>query len=82
MTASRREFLLFSAGIASVALPWSSNVFSLKEGPGFLVAEENAPILLYSNENAYGPSPKVTEAMRAAIGGALVRRCGGEEQLR
>ena len=70
MTASRREFLLFSAGIASVALPWSSNVFSLKEGPGFLVAEENAPILLYSNENAYGPSPKVTEAMRAAIGGS------------
>jgi histidinol-phosphate aminotransferase len=70
MTTSRREFLRFSAGIASVALPWSSKVVTLKKGPSSLAAEENAPILLYSNENAYGPSPKVTEVIRSAIGGS------------
>jgi len=70
MTTSRREFLRFSAGIASVALPWSSKVVTLKKGPSSLVAEENARILLYSNENAYGPSPKVTEVIRSAIGGS------------
>jgi len=70
MTTSRREFLSFSAGIAGVALPWSSKVVTLKKSLSSLVAEENAPILLYSNENAYGPSPKVTEALRSAIGGS------------
>ena len=70
MAASRREFLRFSAGIASVALPLSSNALTLKEGPASLVDEENAPILLSSNENAYGPSLKVMEAIRAAIGGS------------
>ena len=70
MTASRREFLRFSASVASVALPWYSKVFTLKEFSRCLVDEENAPIFLYSNENAYGPSPKVMDAIRAAIGGS------------
>ena len=68
--ASRREFLRFSAGIASVALPWSPNLLTLKEGRASLVDEANAPILLYSNENVYGPSLKVMEAIRAATGGS------------
>src|SRR5215475_13202280 len=67
--ASRREFLRFSAGVASVAMRWSPSVLTLKEGSAYLVDEENAPILLYSNENVYGPSLKVTEAIRAATGG-------------
>jgi histidinol-phosphate aminotransferase len=67
---SRREFLRLSAGMASVAMRWSPNALALKEGPAHLVDRENAPILLYSNENPYGPPPKVTEAIRAATGSA------------
>jgi histidinol-phosphate aminotransferase len=67
--ASRREFLRFSAGVASVAMRWSPSVLTLKEGPAYLADEQNAPILLYSNENVYGPSLKVIEAIRAATGG-------------
>jgi histidinol-phosphate aminotransferase len=70
MMASRREFLRFGAGIASVAFPLSSNVLTLKEAPASLVDEENAPILLYSNENAYGASLKVMETIRAGISGS------------
>lgn len=70
MMPSRREFLRFSAGMASLALPWSPNNLTLKEDRAPLLDEEKAPILLYSNENVYGPSPKVMEAIRDATGGS------------
>ena len=66
MTASRREFLRFSAGVASTALPWSANVLTLEKGPAPAVNGQTQPILLYSNENPYGPSAKVMEAIRSA----------------
>ena len=66
MTASRREFLRFSAGIASVAMPWSANAFPLGQDSAETSNGRNQPILLYSNENPYGPSPKVAEAIRSA----------------
>jgi histidinol-phosphate aminotransferase len=68
--ASRREFLRFSAGIAGVAMRWSPKALTLKEGPAHLLDTENVPILLYANENVYGPSLKVMEAIRAATGGS------------
>jgi histidinol-phosphate aminotransferase len=70
MTASRREFLSISAGVAAVAFPWSTSAFAFENSPASLGDEESGPILLYSNENAYGPSPKVMDAIRSAIGGS------------
>ena len=71
MTSSRREFLR-SLGIgaaAGAAAPWS-----LGEIPAAQVSEP-APAgqsdritILDSNENAYGPSPKVADAIRSALG--------------
>ena len=67
MTPSRRDFLRFGVGAASVALPWP--VAGFDKGPAIESPRGFAGdgfIRLYSNENAYGPSPKVTAAIRTA----------------
>ena len=71
MTSSRRTFLrsLGVGAAAGAAVRWP-----LGEIPAAYASE--APramrpgglILLDSNENAYGPSPKVAEAIRSATG--------------
>src|SRR5882724_1143099 len=74
MTSSRRDFLR-SLGIgaaAGAAVQWP-----LGEVPAAYASESRAAgpagfIRLDSNENAYGPSPKVADAVRSALG--LVNR--------
>ena len=70
MTASRREFLRFGAGIASIAVPWSSDVFTFEQDSAPPVHGQGQPILLYSNENPYGPSSKVMDVIRSAASGS------------
>jgi histidinol-phosphate aminotransferase len=70
MSTSRRVFLhsLGAGAAAGIAWPWSS--------PGSRPFGVEPPrsgqngdfILLYSNENAYGPSPKVAGAIASALG--------------
>lgn len=67
MTSSRRDFLRLTATAAAV--PWPLTKISRAaafEPPR--TPEQDGLILLYSNENAYGPSKKVTEAIQAAAG--------------
>lgn len=66
MTPSRREFLRFGAGVASAAIASRSSVFAFEKLQPSRAEEEDGLIRLYSNENAYGPSPKVLDAIRAA----------------
>jgi histidinol-phosphate aminotransferase len=77
MTTSRRGFLRTiggsaAAGIATgVALPWlttgAAHAASL-EPPR--LAQDDGFIRLNSNENAYGPSAKVADAIKAAVAGS------------
>jgi histidinol-phosphate aminotransferase len=67
MTRSRRDFVRFSAGIASAALPWRFEIFAPGKPQPSRVDQEHAPIRLYSNENAYGPSPNVMDTIRSAV---------------
>jgi histidinol-phosphate aminotransferase len=67
MTPSRRDFVRFSAGIASAALPWRFEIFAPGKPQPSRVDQEHAPIRLYSNENAYGPSPNVMDTIRSAV---------------
>jgi histidinol-phosphate aminotransferase len=67
MIRSRRDFFRFSAGIAGAALPWPFEIFARGTPQASRVDQEYAPIRLYSNENAYGPSPKVMDAIRLAV---------------
>ena len=72
MITSRRSFVRFGAGAATAAaMPWpltgvsrggTFEPFRLKQDDGF--------IRLNSNENAYGPSVNVVNAMKSAIGSA------------
>ncbi|HYA22800.1 MAG TPA: histidinol-phosphate transaminase [Terriglobales bacterium] len=67
MPLSRRRFVHVAGGLATAltTLPLSAEVFS-----SFSALPEttvDAPIRLDSNENPYGPSPKVLEAMRDAL---------------
>ena len=72
MITSRRRFLgaLGAGAAAGIAVPWSlastSGGAALEpsragRGDGF--------IRLYSNENAYGPSPKLAEVIKSSLGG-------------
>jgi len=73
MSTSRRTFLCSLGGgaAASIALPWSvaavAKAFPLEPSRS---EQEDGLIRLNSNENAYGPSPKVADAIRAAVGSA------------
>ena len=72
MPVSRRNFLKTLTVGAAVGIGASTPAAAMEK---FLLAEPprpprrmlNAPILLNSNENAYGPPPKVMEAMRDSM---------------
>ena len=72
MISSRRGFLrLASIGAAvDLAVPWQSLAATVVQFEPKRVAPEPDVILLDSNENVYGPSPKVIEAMAASLHGA------------
>jgi histidinol-phosphate aminotransferase len=67
MLLSRRRFVHLAGGLASAltALPLTAE--TLKSLPVPPEATTAPPIRLDSNENPYGPSPKVLDAMRAAL---------------
>jgi histidinol-phosphate aminotransferase len=68
MIRSRRDFFRLAAGATSAALPWPRmglGSHSLTQS-GESRAAGDGLIRLYSNENAYGPSPKVADAIRSA----------------
>ncbi len=73
MTSSRRGFLrvLGVGAVAGTAVRWVPG-----KAPAYACGVESMPsaglTLLDSNENAYGPSPQVTEKIRSALG--LVNR--------
>jgi len=63
---SRRDFLRIGAGAVTAAIPWrlaADGAPLLKSAPG---GPDDGLILLYSNENAYGPSAKVRNAITSA----------------
>lgn len=63
---SRRDFLRIGAGAITAAIPWRlapDGAPSRESGPA---APDDGLILLYSNENAYGPSVKVLDAITSA----------------
>jgi histidinol-phosphate aminotransferase len=63
---SRRDFLRIGAGAVTAAIPWrlaADGAPSLASTPG---APDDGFILLHSNENAYGPSVKVLDAITSA----------------
>ena len=67
MTRSRREFLQLSAGVATAAaMSWPVGARSFESLPQ---ESDRNFIRLNSNENAYGPSAKVADAIRSSIGG-------------
>src|SRR5438309_3795999 len=74
MTSSRRNFLrslgLGAAAGAAARWPLGTIPRAYASEPG--AAPSDGFIRLDSNENAYGPSPKVAEAIRSAVG--LVNR--------
>jgi histidinol-phosphate aminotransferase len=70
MTTSRRGFLrsIGAGTAASAALQWPAfGLASAFEPPR--AGQPEGPILLYSNENAYGPSAKVVDAIKSAADG-------------
>jgi histidinol-phosphate aminotransferase len=67
MSSSRRQFLRFSAGVATASLPWCSRAFAFQQSQSAPV-EDDKLIQLYSNENAYGPSAKALAAIMSAAG--------------
>jgi len=64
MTSSRRDFLRFGLGAATISLPWPLE--SLATEPASSSLNRDRLILLYSNENPYGPSSKVSDAIKSA----------------
>ena len=68
MIRSRRQFL-HSLGVgvaAGVAVDWPLGAVAASAGEPVRAGQSAGPILLDSNENAYGPSPKVAAAIRSA----------------
>jgi len=68
MITSRRVFLRFGAGAAATAASWPLKAVAAP--PRFEPSRSGSSdglIYLYSNENAYGASPKVADALRAAV---------------
>lgn len=68
MTTSRRAFLSFGAVAAATTASWPLKAVAAPLGFEPARGRNNdGLIFLYSNENAYGPSPKVADALRAAV---------------
>src|SRR5215469_14891158 len=67
MPASRREFFVAAAGLANTSMRWPARLFADEKPQGSRL-EEDGFIRLYSNENAYGPSAKVMDAIRSGVG--------------
>src|SRR5215472_3783800 len=68
MITSRRAFLRFGAGAAATTASWPLKAVAAP--PRFEPArgrDSDGLIFLYSNENAYGPSPKVADTLRATV---------------
>lgn len=65
MSSSRREFLRLTAAAATIPWPLSNLSRAAVLEPPRASGPEGL-ILLYSNENAYGPSQKVAQAIQAA----------------
>jgi histidinol-phosphate aminotransferase len=65
MTTSRRSFLRLSAGAATTAM--QKTLTGLSIDTFGLPHEDQEIIRLNSNENAYGPSAKVTDSIRVAV---------------
>ena len=67
MTSSRRQFFHLGAGMAVASMAWPrkslAHEFDLHSRQPH---EDDGLIRLYSNENAYGPSSRVMDAIRAA----------------
>ncbi len=73
MTTSRRRFLgsLGVGAVASLGMPWTrTDTLRAAILEPHLSAPEEGFIRLNSNENAYGPSARVDEAIKSAITGA------------
>jgi histidinol-phosphate aminotransferase len=67
MSSSRRQFLRFSAGVATASLPWRLRAFAFQQSQNAPV-EDDKLIRLCCNENAYGPSAKALAAIMSAAG--------------
>jgi histidinol-phosphate aminotransferase len=65
MITSRRGFLhsLGAGTAAGLAVPWRAFAFELPRSP-----QDSDFIRLYSNENAYGPSTRVANAIMSSVG--------------
>ncbi len=74
MTSSRRGFLrvLGVGAVAGAAVRWPAEIPSAYALDTTKPSPSDGLTLLNSNENPYGPSPKVSEAIRSALG--LVNR--------
>jgi histidinol-phosphate aminotransferase len=71
MRASRRDFLRCLGTSAAIGLtPLGTLVASAAISEPPRSANAQSPILLNSNENAYGPLPKSVEALQGALGQA------------
>ena len=68
MIRSRRQFLqsLGVGAAAGVAVRWPLDAVAASGAEPVRAGQPAGPILLDSNENAYGPSPKVADAIRSA----------------
>ena len=65
---SRRAFIRFStSAVAAAALPWPLAGASSDTAEYTAVPEDSPFVRLNSNENAYGPSPKVTASIKSAV---------------
>jgi len=67
MTTSRRDFLSLGAVSAAAAMSWPLGASTGTVEPSRWGQDESL-IRLYSNENAYGPSARVSEAIRSSVG--------------
>src|SRR5438067_4248341 len=69
MPLSRRNFLTASlaAATAATASKWAFPQIASPRLHGDAQAQQHRPILLNSNENAYGTSPQILQEMRSAL---------------
>ncbi|HZP62160.1 MAG TPA: histidinol-phosphate transaminase [Terriglobales bacterium] len=67
MPLSRRRFVQASGGLASALVTLPLTAGTLASFANAAEASSNTPVRLDSNENAYGPSPKVVAAMQDAL---------------
>jgi histidinol-phosphate aminotransferase len=72
MITSRRSFVRFGAGaVSGAAIRWPlTGVSRVSAFEPFLSKQDDGFIRLNSNENAYGPSANVIDAIKSAIGSA------------